>query len=367
MFLNQIEILNFRNYPALKLEFSPRINIIFGKNAQGKTNLLEAVALFSLGRSFRTKREEELIRWGSENCFLRGQFESDIGASLIEIGIGIKEKKIKLNGQNLNKNEIFSQVPVVIFSPDDLLLIKGGPIYRRDFLDLYLAQIDPKYRYIYYNYYKILQQRNRLLKRKGIDFEELEVWNDQLVEKGAKVIKYRLFLIESVKPFIIEAQGKISGKKEDLIIEYQSLNKVLTTQDESEIQYLFSSELKKVRSMELERGTTLIGPQLDDLNIKMNHGVELKKYGSQGQQRTASLALKLGLIEKIKETRGVYPVLLLDDVMSEFDDHRKQCLIQSLINSVQTFMTSTSRIDFPISPTEACFFEVRQGEINHVG
>jgi DNA replication and repair protein RecF len=367
MILTNMELERFRNYDHAKIEFSPGMNIFFGQNAQGKTNLLEAIAMFSLGKSFRAKKEEEVIQWNEETGFIRGVFSGETNPAVIEIGIGRREKRYKLNGQIVKRNDIFAQVPVVIFAPDDLQLIKGSPSYRRDFIDLYLAQIEPKYRLIYYNYTKILKQRNRLLKEHHIDHHELEVWNEQLVEKGAKVTKYRLFLIESILPYIGKVQRQISNESEELRVEYLGFkDRVLNQMDETAVKILLQEAIISVRQAELDRRVTLVGPQLDDLRITLSTGVELRVFGSQGQQRTAALAMKLGLIEKIKDTRGEYPVLLLDDVMSEFDDSRKQALLTSLINSVQTFVTATGRKDFPGCSPEAVFFEIERGTVKNV-
>lgn len=356
-----MELAKFRNYQDLKIEFSPQMNIFWGQNAQGKTNLLEAIATLSLGRSFRTKKDEEAIRWGNETSYLKGIFYGQEYPMEIEIGIGQKEKRFKLNGQIVKRNDIFGQVPVVIFTPDDLQLIKGAPAFRREFLDLYLAQIEPKYRFIYYNYSKVLQQRNRLLKEFHVDLTELEVWNEQLVDKGAKVIKYRLLLIENTTPYIRKVQHQISNQTEELVIEYVgSKNRIFKNETEEELKVILKEEIMMVNKAELERRLTLIGPQLDDIRISLEKGAELRFYGSQGQQRTASLALKLGLLEKIKEARGEYPVLLLDDVMSEFDDNRKQALLENLINSVQTFITTTNRLEFGTF-NNTTFFEIESG------
>ncbi|HBE77218.1 MAG TPA: DNA replication/repair protein RecF [Firmicutes bacterium] len=367
MYINYLELQSFRNYHSLKTTFSAQVNIFYGQNAQGKTNLLEAIALLSYGRSFRTKKEEELIQWGKDACYLQAKFELEEYPFQVEIGISPKEKRLKLDGQPAKNSEIFGKIPIITFAPDDLQLIKGGPQFRRDFIDLYLALIEPKYRFIYYNYYKVLQQRNRLLKAGVHNPNELEVWNEQLIEKGSKVIKYRLQFIEDVKSFIADAQYQISGTHELLTLEYLGFKgSVLKGMPEEEIQIRFREELQQVKNNELERGITLIGPNRDDLRLTIGDAIDLRIYGSQGQQRTAALALKLGLIDKIKNIRGQYPILLLDDVMSEFDDQRKQQLLKVLLASAQTFLTSTSKSDFPIINEEAYFYEVAEGAMNRV-
>lgn len=366
MYLKHLELKNFRNYRKLTLDFSEQVNIIYGKNAQGKTNLLESIALLCLGKPVRAKKDFDLIKWEEEYCFCRGYFQESDYDLQIEIGIGTKEKRIKVNGQIVKNNSIFGRIPIVVFSPDDLQIVKGAPQLRRDFIDVYLAQIDPNYRFVYYAFYKVLQQRNRLLKQGFVNPEELDAWNEQLVEKGTKVIRYRISLINEVKPFIAEAQNVISGAKEDLDLEYLSFNGQKLPEDEEVIKNAFGEELQNLKGTELRRGVTLVGPHRDDLRLIINQKIELKNFGSQGQQRTAALALKLGLIEKIKEARGLNPLILLDDVMSEFDDQRKQHLLQLLISSSQTFLTSTSKQDFPINNQHTIFFLVEQGEIDHV-
>ena len=366
MRLKYLELKNFSNYCRLKLDFSEQVNIFFGENAQGKTNLLEAIALLCIGKPFRAKKETEVIQWGMEHSFCKGIFGEDDYQIQIEIGIGHNEKRIKIDGQIVKKDAVFGKIPVVIFGPDDLQLVKGGPQQRRDFIDLYLAQIEPKYRFIYYNYYKTLKQRNRLLKQEFINKEELEIWDEQLIEKGTKVIVYRNALIEDVKPYIITAHQSISGSKEEINLEYISFNKQTIGNDEAEIKRIFKEELRNQKQQELQRGLTLVGPHRDDLLLTIEPRAELKIFGSQGQQRTAALSLKLGLVEKIRESRGMYPLIILDDVMSEFDDHRKQQLLKMLLNSAQTFLTSTSKRDFPFEASQTSFFAVDRGEVHYV-
>jgi DNA replication and repair protein RecF len=364
MNIHQLELKSFRNYHSLKINLSPQVNIFFGQNAQGKTNLLEAVALLCLGRSFRTKKDAELIGWGAEAAYVKGSFTTECGEESFEVGIGTSEKRIKRNGQPVKGSAALGQVPVVLFSPDDLQIIKGGPQYRRDFIDLYLAQIEPDYRFVYYNFAKVLQQRNRLLREGAVSPTELEVWDEQLIVKGAKVIKYRRRLVERATPAIAAAHRKISGSREELELAYLSFDgQSPQGESEAELQELFRAHLERWRPLELERRLSLVGPQRDELRLTLAGNGELRTYGSQGQHRTAALALKLGLVEELHEARGVYPLLLLDDVMSEFDDARKQALLELIIHSTQTLMTSTHRRDFPIDGPEAVFFQVSNGAV----
>jgi DNA replication and repair protein RecF len=364
MFLAEMGLQHFRNYDSLRVEFSPEVNILVGQNAQGKTNILEAVFLSCVGKSFRTKKETELIQWDYDYFYLMSRFQYADFTDQCELGVGKKQKKIKLNGVAVKGNDFFGRVPIVVFSPEDLQLIKGGPQMRRDFMDLYLAQIDAHYREVYVNYYKTLQHRNRFLKERWPNPTEWEVWDEQLIENGIKIIKYRAALIEKIKPYIIQAHQKISGAAEKLGIDYLCLNKYPNPGQETDVlRNLFYADLKQVKNQELERKISLVGPHRDDLAITIDNQVELRAFGSQGQQRTAALALKLGLIEVIQATRGVVPLLLLDDVMSEFDDLRKQALLKILINSCQTFITATSQHDFPDINAKATFFTVAKGAI----
>jgi DNA replication and repair protein RecF len=364
MHLVEMGLQHFRNYDSLRIKFFPEINILVGQNAQGKTNILEAVFLSCLGKSFRTKKEAELIQWNYDFFYLKSCFESADFSYQCELGVGKKQKKIKINGAEVKGSEFFGRVPVVVFSPEDLQLIKGGPQIRRDFIDLYLAQIDSNYREVYLTFYKTLHHRNCFLKERWLNPTEWEVWDDQLIENGIKIIKYRAALIERIKPYIIKAYQQISGATEKVKIDYLCMNKYLNPgQDEQVLRNLFREDLHKAKSMELERKISLVGPHRDDLALTINDDVELRAFGSQGQQRTAALALKLGLIEVIKEARETIPLLLLDDVMSEFDDLRKQALLKILINSCQTFITATSRQDFPNFNKKAAFFTVTKGAV----
>jgi DNA replication and repair protein RecF len=367
MFLSGLELRNFRNYPLLQLKLLPGVNIFLGENAQGKTNILEAVVLLCIGKSFRTRKESDFIRWENEAAYLKGNFEADDGTFQVEIGFGAQTKKIKINGQDVKGFDCFAKVPVVVFSPEDLQLIKGGPQYRRDFIDLYLAQIDPKYRHVYLNYYKILQQRNRFLKASFYSPTEWEVWNEQLIDKGTQVILYRAFLLEKIQSYIATAHSRISVEREFLKLDYCCLGKYLNPErNETGIRALLEREIQRVKGAEMERKISLAGPQRDDFVLSINQGIDLKTFGSQGQQRTAALALKLGMVEVIRETREKPPLLLLDDVMSEFDDTRKLSLLKILINSTQTLITATSRRDFPDLPAGAAFFGVQRGAVSDV-
>jgi DNA replication and repair protein RecF len=364
MYLDEMQLQHFRNYKALRIKFSPDVNILIGQNAQGKTNILEAVFLSCLGKSFRTKKETELIQWNSDFFYLASRFKDNELSYLCELGVGNRKKKYKLNGIAVKGVEFFGKVPVVAFSPEDLQLIKGSPQMRRDFIDLYLAQIDFNYRETYLNYYKILQQRNRFLKEGRLNPTEWEVWDEQLITNGIKIIKYRAKLLERIKPYIINAHHLISGAHEKISIDYLCLNKYLNQGiDETILRNLFQNDLLKVKQLEIDRKVSLVGPHRDDLAITLDDQIELRAYGSQGQQRTAALALKLGLIEVLKEAREVMPLLLLDDVMSEFDDLRKQALLKILVNSCQTFITATSRHDFPDFVDQSAFFTVAKGVV----
>lgn len=371
MVLQRLELKKFRNYSRLELSLSPGVNLFYGRNGQGKTNLLEAVSLLSLGRSFRTKRENEFIQWDAETCYLKGFFQHDDTARIVEIGFGQNQKKVKVNHQELKIADLFSQVAVVSFAPDDLQLVKGAPQLRRDFIDFYLAQIEPEYRGVYYDFYKVLHHRNRFLKdvKYNYDSVEFDVWNEQLVATGAKVIKYRAALIEKMKPYITAAHQKIGLNQEPLQMKYISLGQTdMEQRSEAEIGEIYLTDLKAIRSLELQRRLSLSGPQRDELRLTFDRDLEIRNYGSQGQQRTVALALKLGMIDILTASRGVPPILLLDDVMSEFDNERKHALLTMLLGSTQTFVTSTGKNDFPITKSaDTLFYQIDQGVVDDGG
>ncbi len=343
MHIEKIHLRNYRNYETLTLDFSSKINLFIGENAQGKTNLLEAIYFMAIGKSFRTAKDGDLIEIEKEGAYTTLLLRKNNGQQKrIEIGLDrLKNKKCKINGVPLDRMaELLGTLNVVIFSPEDLQIIKQGPSQRRDFLDGDLSQITPRYHHILGQYQKILRQRNQALKMKQFRQVDVEPWNTQLVHYGTEIMVYRRAFIQGLSILTRLMHRKITREKENLKLLYESSLPLGKEEPTEEIKSRFLQELQALEEEEIKRGITLLGPHRDDLEFEIN-GKNVKKYGSQGQQRTTVLSLKMAELELMKKETGEYPVLLLDDVMSELDEHRQRDLLQSLKN-IQTFITSTS-------------------------
>ncbi|NLM37759.1 MAG: DNA replication/repair protein RecF [Firmicutes bacterium] len=345
MHLKKIRINNFRNYDHAEVELVPGLNILCGKNGQGKTNFLEAVAFLTLGRSFRTSRDEDLIKEDKKGFYLKGEFQSNEENLILEVGNALDRVVVKVNRVvHRTKKELFGRVRTVVFTPEDLQIIKGGPEKRREFLDLYLAQAYPDYRQVYLRFYRTLYQRNALLKnfREGYhDYNQLEVWTNHLVEEGSRVVLFRQQALGELNPWINHYHQIMSNDRETLGCAYKFGRDLFQELDLVRIREQFRRLLQVRSEEEIRRGYTLTGPHRDDLQIMMNDRFELRVYGSQGQQRTAALALKLAIVDLIKQRQGAAPLLLLDDVFSEFDSERKRELLSLLTSGTQTILSTT--------------------------
>ena len=339
MYIREIELENFRNYEKLKLNFHKKVNIFMGKNAQGKTNLLEGIYISSFGRSFRFGKDNQIIRFGEKFCRSKVTAERDGEDVSVEIVIGEREKGVKLNGLKIKKtSELLENIFIVIFSPEDLKIVKGDPEKRRRFMDREISQIRPSYFMDISSYRRVLMQRNSLLKEKQSNKSDFDIWNIKLAEYGAKIIIKRKDFIEKINKISSEIHSNITNKKESLEILYDSFVKG-DINTEKDIRENFISRLENTLKKDIIRGNTEVGTHKDDLKIHIN-GIDIKKYGSQGQQRTAALSLKLAELKLIKEETGEEAVLLLDDVLSELDSERQNYLINSLKDN-QLFITTT--------------------------
>lgn len=336
MYLSKITLNNYRNYETLTLGLSPGLNVFTGENAQGKTNMLEAVYFCSIGRSMRTPRDKELILWGKDKARIKAEAVGRGGKSRVEIVLDKKEnKRIAINGAQVSKlGELMGVITTVLFSPDEISIIKDSPQDRRRFMDIAICQLSRAYFYLLQRYNKTLAQRNRLLKN-GATAETLDVWDMQLATAGAKVIKTRRGFISRIGLLSADAHEYLTGGKERLTLTYESIS----GDDEQTIKDNFLTELKKSRERDEFHGFTHVGPQTDDFGAFIGE-VDVRKYGSQGQQRTAALALKLAQLELFNEETGEYPILLLDDVFSELDEFRQQKLVDKL-KAHQTVITCT--------------------------
>lgn len=346
MYLEDIVLQNFRNYESAELSFSPSINVLIGKNAQGKTNLIESIYFLAMSRSHRTSKDRELIRWESEFAKVNGKLKKKSHSVPMEIILSKRGKIAKLNHLEQKKlSNYIGQLNVILFAPEDLSLVKGSPSIRRKFIDMELGQMNKIYLYHLAQYQQILKQRNQFLKqaKHSPKFDQiyLDVLTEQLAAEGAEVLFYRFRFVNQLNIWAQQVQIDISNGKEQLEITYKTLPDIT---DELSIEEIFNrlKELyKSAQQQEIDQGTTTLGPHRDDLIFYVNDK-NVQTYGSQGQQRTTALSLKLAEIELMNEITGEYPILLLDDVLSELDDNRQTHLLNSIQNKVQTFITTTS-------------------------
>lgn len=334
MKIEKLTIANYRNYASAEITPCGGVNLFIGDNAQGKTNLLESVYLASVGKSARTPRWQELIKWGEKEALVRVKVRKAVGADEITVRLD-SEKRILINGLPITRiGELMGVLKTVLFSPDELKIVKEGPGERRRFMDIALCQLSKAYFYTLTRYNKILSQRNKLLKGSPTD-EALEVWDMQLVKEGARVVKTRRGFISRLKGIAESVHKDVSGG-ETLELAYEGVN----GNSLEEIEAAFAEELKRSRARDKQFAVTHVGPQRDDIAISAD-GIDLRSFGSQGQQRTAALSLKLAEMELLKEESGEYPILLLDDVLSELDENRQSKLLER-IKSYQTIVTGTA-------------------------
>ena len=347
MIIRSLDLKDFTNYREESLTFHPNINLFVGDNAQGKSNLLDSLYFIATLGSGRSHTDRELVRWGEEGFSLSAAFSNRHGDHQLKIRGG-KKKEVRIDGYDIQKKkEYIGYLTVILFTPDDLSLIKGDPSLRRAYMDQELAQTDVEAYVLQLRYRKILEQRNTLLKeswRHGFG-QDMDAWEDQLVQKGTRILKKRLELLQLLAPLAQETHASIS-EGEELKVEYQSKTELepLLEGREEEFMEAYRKILWKKREEDAQRGFTTRGPHRDDLNLTAG-GVSLRKFGSQGQQRTAALSLKLAEIGYMKEKTGEYPILLLDDVLSELDRKRKNKLLETIDGRVQTFITGTDLHD----------------------
>ena len=335
MRITHLFLSNFRNYKNQTIEFDSDINSLCGKNAQGKTNLIEAIFFACIGKSFRTNKEKQLIRWGEEFSKIILFANNEVRTKKIEVIIFNNQKKIvKLDGIPIKRiGDVLGEVPIVFFSPDELKLVKESPDERRKFMNIHISQTNKKYFYLLSRYEKILDNRNKLLKTTK-DFnvlkENIQIWDKALASTGIKIIKERENFIKDIQPFASKAHEYISGG-EKLSLIYK------TCEVDDEQQFL--KKLSKSLEKDFKLGYTTCGPHRDDIDIYVNEE-EVKSFGSQGQQRTVALSLKLAELEIMKNVTDEYPILIFYDVFSELDETRRKKLIK-FTSRCQTFITTT--------------------------
>lgn len=368
MRIQQIRLENFRGYARLHWQPDPLINIITGGNAQGKTNLLEAIFFGFTGHSFRTIRDREMIRWGSSFCRVEINFQSgqqENSTVILLTTEGKKQRKL-----NANAGRVMDPVLLpVVFTPDHLLMIKGSPAVRRRWLDQEVGPLQPGYLTCLRRYQQVLAQRNKLLQGMRVNQrtrQELEPWNQQLAAFGAKIIAWRCRLLAELSPVVREIYGQIGGKGEKAGLMYLSSLPLERTTGETEICERFMGELSRLYAEEVARGQTLIGPHRDDLGTTIN-GQDARRFGSQGQQRTLVLALKLAQLELGRRFAGDYPVVLLDDVFYELDQNRRAQLVEHIRRKTQVFVTTSQSAGEDIAGLSGRVITVREHVLHEGG
>ncbi|HZK22813.1 MAG TPA: DNA replication/repair protein RecF [Atopostipes sp.] len=369
MYLEGIELKNYRNYETVKLSFSPSINVLIGENAQGKTNLVESIYFLAMSRSHRSPRDRELIRWDSDFAKVNGQLIKKSHSVPLEIVLSKRGKIAKMNHLEQRKlSDYIGQLNVILFAPEDLSLVKGSPSVRRRFIDMELGQMNKIYLHHLSQYQRVLKQRNQFLKKAKYDRKHdalyLDILTEQLATEGAEVLYHRYRFVKQLTKWAQEVQTDISNGKEELRISYKTTSSVSDKMSKEELLSQLQKDYEKAKEQEIDQGTTTLGPHRDDLVFYVNEK-NVQTYGSQGQQRTTALSLKLAEIELMYEMTGEYPILLLDDVLSELDDSRQTHLLNAIQNKVQTFITTTSldgvQMDLLQNPR---IFKVENGEIS---
>ena len=339
MYIESLALKDFRNYEKLDMNFSKNINILYGDNAQGKTNILEAIYISATTKSHRNSKDKDIIRFGKDDSHIRLNLKKREVGHRIDMHLRRNQTKgVAIDGIPIRRStELFGLINIIIFSPEDLSIVKNGPGERRRFMDMEICQLSRIYYSNLLRFNKILDQRNNLLKQ--INFnpknaDTLDVWDEQFIDAGKSIIKERTNFIEMINGIIKEIHGSLTSDKEKIEIKYEPNVEIDR----------FEKVLKEKRQIDLKNSITMTGPQRDDFGVFIN-GSDVRVYGSQGQQRTAALSLKLAEIEMVKKIINDNPILLLDDVMSELDSKRRDALL-SRISDIQTIITCTGYDDF---------------------
>ena len=371
MHITELSLENYRNYASLDIEFENKVNVFLGENAQGKTNVIESIFVLAMAKSHRTSNDKDLIRWETEYAKIRGRVQKAQGSVPLELMISKKGKRAKCNHLEQQRlSQYIGNMNVVMFAPEDLHLVKGNPQVRRRFIDMEIGQVSPVYLHDISQYYKVLQQRNRYLKqlqiKKTSDLTMLAVFTDQLIQLSVKIVRKRFDFIQLLQSWAQSIHSGISRGGETLNILYEPSINVSEDDDSSTMIHMFEEKFHAQQKKEIERGITMFGPHRDDLIFQVN-GKNVQTFGSQGQQRTTALSVKLAEIELIHSEIKEYPILLLDDVLSELDDYRQSHLLNTIQGRVQTFVTTTSTEGINHQTLkEASTFAVENGTVSQV-
>ena len=343
MFLRQLKLCNFRNYQKADIEFSPGLNFIYGRNAQGKTNFLEAIYLLCLGRSFRLARNQDLLEYRSDFFTLQGKISKDnkidkaIALNYVKDGI----KEISIDRKRLNRHSaIFGQFPVVVMAPDEFKITSGGPSERRRFIDILLSQVSLSYLSDLQEYNRVLKQRNKILQdikeNKSVSEAALEPWTQKLIKAGSKILVRRISFVEDFSELLNTLYKHVSEKESELRM---TLDSTVAYNNEETIEKSFQIELQKAKGKELFLGNTLIGPHRDDLILEID-GLDLRRFGSRGEHKSVVIALKIAEFKYLKQKQDETPIFLLDDCYSELDEFREANVFQTIQGLGQIFLTS---------------------------
>ena len=346
MKLTNLQLQNFRNYESVQLEFTDGVHVFIGENAQGKTNLMESIYALAMTKSHRTTNDKELIGWNKEFATIKGTVEKTATKTNLELQFSKKGKIAKVNYLEQKRlSSYLGNLNVILFAPENLTLVKGSPQNRRKFVDMELGQMSSLYLYDLVEYNRVLKQRNTYLKQLAIKKKQpdeyLDVLSEMLSELASKIVFHRLDFMKQLEALAIPIHDQLSLGREKFSVSYQATIPLEDSLTPSQMKEIYMNQFKKNQTREADQATTLIGPHRDDLIFYLNE-VPVQTYGSQGQQRSTVLSLKLAEIELMKLSTGEYPLLLLDDVLSELDDDRQTHLIKAIENKVQTFITTTS-------------------------
>ncbi|MBG9981308.1 DNA replication/repair protein RecF [Facklamia sp. DSM 111018] len=347
MQIKHLELTHFRNYHTLSLDLHPGLTIVTGENAQGKTNLLEAIFLLSLAKSHRTNHDQEMIQWTQEFAKISAEIENNLFTFPLEIILSSKGKIAKYNYIDQSKlSQFIGKLNVVLFSPEDMQLVKGSPGIRRKFIDSELGQFHPVYLQKLLKYNQILKQRNTYLKQikqKNIKYDSVyfDIITEQLIETATSIIHYRINFIKELQEFSRPLHFSLSNQRDELRIEYKASSSKLDYSELDNLKRQLEILFNQVKAREIDQAVTLYGPHRDDILFYVNNNLA-QQFASQGQQRTIVLSIKLAELHLIEKSTGEYPVLLLDDVLSELDDHRQNILMEQIENKVQTILTTAT-------------------------
>ncbi|HEY5556205.1 DNA replication/repair protein RecF [Acetobacterium sp.] len=368
MFIEDLQLIHFRNYEHEVINFKKGINVVVGENAQGKTNLIEAMFFLSRGYSHRASNLSELAQWEQDDFFINAHVVSAGVKHKITMKSNQGKRQILLDDKTGKRDRINGVFNTILFEPEDLKIVKEGPDKRRRFLNQEISGFRPEYHYLLRDYEKVLNQRNTLLK--NIHYqpslrETLSVWDEQLVSIGTRLMNHRIRYLHRLNKEAGVIHKILSQGNENLTLYYQN-NIIDSLEDAARLKNIFKQRLEGCREEEINRGSTIYGPHVDDILIEIN-GKDARRYGSQGQQRSAAISLKLSQIEIYYENTGEYPVVLLDDIFSELDESRRQSIIK-LLNKTQAFITCTEDVirQRDEMPFKKNVIHIQQGKVNKI-